>query len=273
MVLRRLAYFDENADTSWISHDVGKELINELSRYGFEAVDYDGLIKVIRDAISNNAHEYAIAFVNDIVPYELFHDNVDPMNSLLMRFIAKGGTVVWIGDVPFWYRTKQGNKGDRESTFDKLLPFKALGVFTVFTESLKTVSTICVGGKCATWISRRPIIYPGDVETVMLKECGKDHKYIYPLTKTLTIVSGLYPLPKGEIELTIRKLRLEWWEWIKRSIGKAKVGIGIGPASIELEAPEPKEFEKKISSKTLYWEAAPAWIKCFGRGHFIRLFD
>jgi len=64
---------------------------NELSKYGFETVEYDGLIKVIRDAISNDAHEYAIAFVNDIAPYELFHDNTDSINSLLMRFIAKVG--------------------------------------------------------------------------------------------------------------------------------------------------------------------------------------
>ncbi len=281
MELSKYVYFDDGAATSWVNHSVGKELANKLSKdYGYLIVDYNGIVSIVKNAVkSDTARNHAIVFANDVVPYELFSDDIDPMNSLLMRFIAKGGTIVWIGDVPFWYRTGQGNKVDRESIFNKLLPFKALGVFTVFTESPKTASTICVGGKCATWISRRPIIYPGDVEAVMLREC-KDrigdshiHKYIYPLTKTLTIVSGLYPLPKGEIELTIRKLRLKWWERIKRLIGKAKVGIGIESASIELEAHKPEEFEKKISSKALYWEATPAWIKCFGRGHFIRLFD
>lgn len=274
MALNKYVYFDDKAATSWVDHSVGRELADKLRKaYGYVIVDYNGVKSSMENAIkSDTAHEYAIVFANDVIPYELFSDDIDPMNSLLMRFIAKGGTVVWIGDVPFWFRTKQGVQGDRDSTFDKLLPFKALGVFTVFTESPKTASIICVDGKCATWISRRPIIYPRDVETYKLTECekGHTHKYIYPLTSVLTIVRGLYPLPGGEIELTLQKPRLRWWERIMRAIGIRRVEIGIGPASVKLEASEPGQGKTSI---TPYWEAVPAWIKCFGRGHFIRLFD
>ncbi|WP_054854515.1 hypothetical protein [Vulcanisaeta distributa] len=73
-------------------------------------VNYDDLIRNVRDAINGKADEYAIVFVNDVVPYELFSDDKDPRRSLIMRFIDKGGTVVWIGNIPFWYRTKQGSR-------------------------------------------------------------------------------------------------------------------------------------------------------------------
>ena len=247
----KIAYFDRDAATSWVSPDVGEKLANELkNRYGYTIVNNDDLINIIKTSILNDsAAQHAVVFVNDVVPHELFSDNIDPMNTLLMRFIAKGGIVVWIGDTPFWYRTSEGNKGQKEFIADKLLPFKALGVFTVFTESLMTASKICAGDRCVTWISRRPIIYPGDIETETLEECGKDHKYIHPLTKTVVLISSLYPLPREEVELTIRKVKLSRWEQFVRWIIRAGVGASVGPVSIELEAKDEKALKEMEKEK------------------------
>ena len=84
---------------------------------------------------------------------------------------------------------EQDNKKDKEEIWGKMLPFKALGVFKVFAESPKLASTICI--ICASWISRRPILYPSDIETNKLKYCGKDHKYIKSLTKTIAIIIAI----------------------------------------------------------------------------------
>ena len=102
MVFNKIAYFNEDAAAGWVDKTVGKELANILmDKFSYTVVDYSKLIQVIKDAINGNARDYAIVFVNDVVPYELFNNDIDPMNSLLMRFIAKGGVVTWIGDVPF----------------------------------------------------------------------------------------------------------------------------------------------------------------------------
>ena len=272
----KIAYFDRDAATSWVSPDVGEKLANELkNRYGYVIVNYNDLINVVKTSILNDsAAQHAVVFVNDVVPHELFSDNIDPMNTLLMRFIAKGGIVVWIGDTPFWYRTSEGNKGQKEFIADKLLPFKALGVFTVFTESPMTASKICAGSRCAAWIPRRPIIYPVDIEAGTLEDCGKNHKYIHPLTKTVAFVSNIYPLPMGEIDFTIRRLKPGWLDRIGRWFRGARVGGGVIPAFVEFEVPKQEvPEERRVPSRTPYWETAPAWIRCFGMGYFIRLFD
>ncbi len=132
--------------------------------YGYSVVNYDGLIREVKNAINGDARKYVVVFAHDVVPYELFSDDLDPMNSLIMRFIAKGGAVVWVGDIPFWSRTKRYSRGEREEIWNKALPFTAFGVFTVFSFSnIPPKAIIKIGNKEVSWASRRPIIYPPEL--------------------------------------------------------------------------------------------------------------
>jgi hypothetical protein len=59
-----------------------------------------------------------LVFAQDIAPYDVF-DEFSP-NALVRRYLDNGGTVLWMGDIPFFYRTESKNGHFERSTFRTL---------------------------------------------------------------------------------------------------------------------------------------------------------
>jgi hypothetical protein len=107
-----VAYRDPKYTTSWITHDQSASLAELLQENKFEVLGADALL----DWMETRVGEYGnslVVFLQDVVPHSL----MAPADSdaLIRRYLDSGGTVIWIGDTPFFY---PGRKDI--STTDKL---------------------------------------------------------------------------------------------------------------------------------------------------------
>ena len=101
--MRLYVYFDEKYPTSWISKDVGAQIVKYLENKGFIVVDANELKRVIEESIRKPGEETTIVFAQDVVPAVVIDNPSNPTaNSLLRRFLNVGHTIVWLGDAPLY---------------------------------------------------------------------------------------------------------------------------------------------------------------------------
>jgi hypothetical protein len=119
---------------------------------------------VLKKAVCcGSASDYFVVFARDVVPHDIYEvftswpcyqlkeidgrnikmadpscANQPPSNTLLMRFLLDGGTVIWLGDIPFWYVTDPDNGKDIINIWNAPLVsyFGALGFAQVFVDNL-----------------------------------------------------------------------------------------------------------------------------------------
>jgi len=71
--------------------------------------------------ISSRGERAFLIFGTDVIPYTLYDYPNRPINETeIFKFMERGGTVIWIGDTPFYYVDKNGVK---EEIFSKGNPF------------------------------------------------------------------------------------------------------------------------------------------------------
>ena len=230
----RVIYFDkyEYPATSWIPFNLAESLKNKLERRGFKPLRAgelrDWMIEVIED---QRAHNTLVIFLQDVAPDTIL-DRLTP-DALVRQYLDHGGCILWFGDIPFWYRGKEGRK-DPEPIYGKLTPVNLLGVIPVITHTPTNVVEITKEGKklglTRRWTSHRPVIYMKD----------KSHDFI-PLAKSTPLIAYCMPLTIEGIPImkVIRKLTLK--DIIPR---KVQGGIQIGPAEVEIRPEKEKEIQR-----------------------------
>jgi ABC-type polar amino acid transport system ATPase subunit len=71
--------------------------------------------------ISSRGERAFLIFGTDVIPYTLYDYPNKPINETeIFKFMGRGGTVIWVGDTPFYYVDKNGVK---EEIFSKGNPF------------------------------------------------------------------------------------------------------------------------------------------------------
>ncbi|MEJ2777436.1 ATP-dependent nuclease [Stygiolobus sp. RP850M] len=71
--------------------------------------------------ISSRGERAFLIFGTDVIPYTLYDYPNRPINETeIFKFMERGGTVIWVGDTPFYYVDKNGVK---EEIFSKGNPF------------------------------------------------------------------------------------------------------------------------------------------------------
>ncbi|MEJ2780499.1 AAA family ATPase [Stygiolobus sp. CP850M] len=71
--------------------------------------------------ISSRGERAFLIFGTDVIPYTLYDYPNKPINETdIFKFMERGGTVIWVGDTPFYYVDKNGVK---EEIFSKGNPF------------------------------------------------------------------------------------------------------------------------------------------------------
>jgi len=176
-----LVYYDKDRATSWISDAAGGVLAGELERIGFEKVEAEKLRQRLEGAIRNNRTEnYVVVFARDVVPHDVFdivNKNVPQLpqtgianlrsdippetlyaETLLVKFLHRGGNIVWLGDVPFWYVTNPQKPTETLQlwVWPHVNFFAVLDVAQAFSNIPQpTYEDLAELG---TWLSKRPVL-------------------------------------------------------------------------------------------------------------------
>jgi hypothetical protein len=261
----------------------------------------------------NEAGKYVVVFARDVVPHDVFDvmdennpltevktDNMrfrvpsivkSPGSSLLMKFVYNGGVVVWLGDIPFWYVTNPKDGMDKLDLWfhNAVNPFTILGTIQIFTypiSSPQPAMNALEDLELGVYPSHRPVLYSQnyvrDVKKVddvkeKVKECNNG---LIPLAKTLVITGVLNPwrilLSNGQVvdlfEILNTVTKTTTVESVTKG-GKVEFGIPVISGTIGREKAEQIITETTPSRVPIYFEAYSSWIKCIGRGLFIRLWD
>jgi len=295
---------------------------------------------VLRKAVdSGSASDYFVVFARDVVPYDVYEvfksrpcyqleGNIkmagpescveqSPSNTLLMRFLLDGGTVIWLGDIPLWYVTDPDNGKDIINIWNAPLVsyFGVLGFAQVFVDNLPQPALWLSGMTCIErlsgflrrWLhrprlplvlSKRPILFPPELKVEpshvrkAVAECLQIGGFVPLATTYVTLglvariplsVSVIDPtrgtlkrVPQDLVEPLLKKL--EGTQTFTRRARGFSIGAGAPYISTTLGVTTESGQSQPILAGgdrilTGFFEAYPAWIRCVGRGMFIRLWD
>jgi hypothetical protein len=311
---------------------------------------------VLRKAVCcGSASDYFVVFARDVVPYDVYEvftsrpcyqleGNIKmadprcakqpPSNTLLMRFLLDGGTVIWLGDIPFWYVTDPDNGKDKIDIWNAPLVtyFGALGFAQVFVDNppqpavwlngmtcaekldgflrcclytlgLPHVGPATVSSRLVTWLSKRPILFPPELKVEpshvrkAVAKCQQMGGFVPLATTYVTLgpvmripISVLVnildpttgiptstPVPQEDLVEPLLKKLEETQMFTRRATGFS-IGVGAPYISTTLGITKESEQLQPILVEgnrrlTGFFEAYSAWIRCVGRGMFVRLWD
>jgi hypothetical protein len=169
-LIRKVLYFDEyvkDASGEWIGGNwIGLKNATTIAEYfkanNFSQMNSGELGRWMNQAISaNEAEQTIVIFAQDVAPYDVFDDLSS--NALIRQYLDAGGAVLWVGDIPFYYRTKlKDNYFDREDTTETGISyFNVLGVIPVSMVASSRFSITKDGRKHGlkqVWASLRPVV-------------------------------------------------------------------------------------------------------------------
>ncbi|BDC17464.1 AAA family ATPase [Acidianus sp. HS-5] len=91
---------------------------NEVCNHsGYTVLDYNS----VKDWVNSHGEGDYLIFGTDVMPYSLYDYPKRPISeTLIFKFMERGGTVIWAGDIPFYYVDKEGKK---EEIFKNANPF------------------------------------------------------------------------------------------------------------------------------------------------------
>ena len=94
--MRKAVYYDRKYGVSVLIDD---RLYKETPK-DYEVLDYFS----IADWLDKAGRGDLLVFAQDVVPYTAYDVALYSYDSKLLRFLQRGGTVVWVGEAPFYYR-------------------------------------------------------------------------------------------------------------------------------------------------------------------------
>lgn len=98
-----IVYYDEDYPNSWIPRVESKKIVGFLISKGFTQYNAEGLADWMRKSIDEGTcHQSMVVFSQDVVPETVCHDSTS--NSLVRTYLDRGGTVLWVADIPFFYQ-------------------------------------------------------------------------------------------------------------------------------------------------------------------------
>jgi hypothetical protein len=285
MLEGQVVYFDDavrDASGNWIGGTwLGRDVASRIAKYfetkSFARKDSSELGKWVTNAISSEqCLGSVLVFAQDVAPREVF-DEFSP-NARIRQYLDNGGTILWMGDIPFYYRTESKN-----SHFERTQPIdpktrkprdppittgfaqiELLGVVPVGMMLGSQFSVTGTGrrfGLRTNWPSLRPIVSPSNFQadrTRITNAICRQHTFIELANVEGIGTSSLQPMQrKGHL-----KRLLEFLGTSSIEAGPLKV------TSAQAETSSGLEFAMKYVS---------AWIKRFDtrtpRNGFIRVWD
>jgi hypothetical protein len=257
-------YFDEEYPSSWIGKSSASYLAQTLESRGYALLSSSDLgawmEQWIRIGIPRDA-EPTVVFSQDIAPRTIAFP---PTAECLVRsFLDHGGRVVWLGDIPFFWITKE-EKGDEEKVAKErtgLAGARVLGVVSTFAFPLSPVRLTRFGkriGLRSPWSGLRPVV----AFRFNPRNLGSSRNLFVQPSLPTPIGIGERSWTRGvRAKLDFRVLRLESPE-----------------DSISQDLPEESKQARLASIRYFKrWELRNAWLQQYSRIHpnsgFLRVWD
>lgn len=262
--MRKVVYFDENYPSTWIGDDAGRRIADCLrNKYAFWILDADDLRKWMLAAVSEDfASESVVVFARDVAPLSVFED-ASP-NCLMRRYLDAGGRIVWLGDIPLWYKGHPKIKKCKENPEQvwRFLPYLSiLGVQPLIAWCYNLVKITYMGkllGLRQAWYGNRP-------SAIYVKEAEAKTEFKNPMPNAATKIEILAYSRPVFVKHVLKK-ETGFRKWIKGIHILSPVGGGFG---VDFRDPSfIYEWDKKFAN---------AWKVTFNEKYpnqgFIRIWD
>jgi len=97
-----VVYYDEDYPTVWVQREISKKITNFLKSKKFVVYNAEDLASWMEKSIQDDmCWQGVVVFSQDIVPDTICHGPFP--YSLIREYLDCGGSIVWIGDIPFFY--------------------------------------------------------------------------------------------------------------------------------------------------------------------------
>jgi hypothetical protein len=248
--------YDNEHPWNWIEPKMGKDIAEFLEGEGFQILNADRLRNVMLSVVKREEEEggeeriVVIVFAQDIAPDTVLNDSSP--TALVRQYLDNGGSIIWIGDIPFWQQVKtDGNKRDHD-WWQKGAPTNILGVNPAFPAQLSRAKITRAGktfGLKSEWTGIRPVLITKEIKVLAKAKCNTAVAY-QPLPPTC---------------------------WVKQ-LWNRLTGISLGVGTLvnlgfKLDSPVLPKQENILRNKDL----ANAWFKNFDasnpRSGFFRIWD
>jgi hypothetical protein len=160
----KFVYYDPEYDPEctgkFISEDVSKAIVNFLRDRNFQRVKAKELREIMLSVVKNELKEPVIVFAP---------------TALIRQFLDSGGSIVWVGDVPFYYQATQDGKRIDENWFLKGSPATMLGIRPTTALEIPKTNITKVGkrwGLRHSWTGIRPIVLDSRVIVLAEAKCS-----------------------------------------------------------------------------------------------------
>ncbi|BCU69761.1 hypothetical protein [Stygiolobus caldivivus] len=241
-------YYDEKLE------GVGMEFLEKGEvRKAFTGTRLD--YSTVGQWLSEHGKGDVIVFLQDVLPYTAFNSPYSDLFSLdnnLGKFVSRGGTVVWLGDVPFFYRVRCDKGVDKqkvEQKFKEGLKFVLKGEFFLNKFHATEVDGygVCFRDIISNWHFD---------EYYSLRFISLSTRYL----RFFDISKVCYLEKKVEVRGTLLSLLLGY-----------KSNVSLRPVKLDSEY-MPLNVTKLLTP-SCSGRYAGSWVRQIGEGYFVRLYD
>ncbi|MEW6200381.1 MAG: hypothetical protein AB1546_00270 [bacterium] len=139
----KAVYYDKDYPVSWVSRSAAEEFTNFAAILGFKVMDVEALGQWMKGRVSEGAQNCLLIMAQDVAPLQIVEATPTP-TALFRKYLDAGGSVIWFGDVPFYY---VGKPGDEKITWDYLGGRGVLGIDTVGNWKGRSASHLTAEGE------------------------------------------------------------------------------------------------------------------------------
>ncbi len=173
--------YDPERGERWIMPNVSQQIVASLEKKGFQRVGAEKLREVMLSVTNEPKQKVVIVFNQDVAP-ETVLDEPNAM-ALVRRYLDAGGSIIWLGDVPFYHQGKRNGKKADDGKWGIEASADILGVNTIYRMHISkaeiTEKGIAVGLK-TQWTGIRPILRDENIEVLAESRCSFGVAF-YPL--------------------------------------------------------------------------------------------
>jgi hypothetical protein len=242
--------YDPKCTRNWIRPKMSKDIADFLEGKGFEILNADKLEKIMLSVVKREEKRIVvIVFAEDLAPDTVLNDAAP--TALIRQYLDNGGSIIWVGDIPFWYQGRKKGQLQDNDWWRSGAPANILGVNPVFPTQISKAKTkkIKIERKTfelkSAWTGIRPVLIDKTIKVLAEAECP--------------ISSPYQPIPLS---------------WFSR-LGNRLSGIGAGVSSIRIDVKLETQAQKEniLLNKRL----ANGWFKNYDADNqysgFFRIWD
>ena len=234
---------------NWIKPHVSRSIVRRL-RNVFPQIPIlnaqrlrDKMLSVVK---RKTKKPIVIVFAQDVAPKTVL-DEPSP-TALVRQYLDCGGSIIWVGDIPFWYQATENGQCRDDNWWQTGAPANILGVNPISPTHIPKTKITEVGemfGLTSKWTGVRPVLIDKEIIVFAETECP--------------IGSPYQAIPSN---------------WFSR-LGKRLSSVGLGAASIHFDVK--LETQDQTGDILLGKRVANAWFKNFDVANplsgFFRIWD